>query len=299
MKETFRDKNISKPRLALLAKVCAIIEEYQAQNIKMTLRQLYYQLVARGIIANQLKEYSKLSALLTDARYNGIVDWEAIEDRIRVPVMHAQWKDVAGLIDSAKHSYRLPRWVGQEYYIELFSEKDALSSVLAPIANKWHIHFCVNRGYTSASAMYDLSKRVKRQVIAGKKVVILYLGDHDPSGLDMVRDIQDRLNEFLQYRGDVKVKLIALTMAQVNEYNPPPNPAKITDPRARAYIEEHGNVSWEVDALRPEVMIKLVDETVQSYIDLDKMNVIIEKEKKDMEQVEDFANELVEGDSEE
>ena len=299
-KEQFREKRFGAEKEILLHKIKLIVQEYQNQDIKLTLRQLYYQLVARDIIPNEVKEYQKLSGILTDARYCGLVDWSAIEDRIRVPEMHGEWDNVLDLIQSAKASYRLPRWKEQEFYLELFTEKDALSSVLQPIADRFHIHFCVNRGYTSASSIYDLSKRVIEQIQNEKKVKILYLGDFDPSGQDMLRDIRDRLTELLEqgdeyysFEENVEVIPIALTMAQVKQYNPPENPAKLSDPRAKWYIREYGNKSWEVDALRPEVMIKLVENTILELIDIDKYNAVIKQEKKDMGIVEDFAEKLV------
>ena len=303
MKEQFRHKKISEPRLRLLEKAIGIITEYQKQGIKMTLRQLYYQLVARDVIKNLVSEYKKLGTLLKDARYNGIVDWDAIEDRIRVPSIPSQWNDVLGLIRSAKTAYRLPRWKDQEYYVELFTEKDALSSVLEPIANKLHISFCVNRGYTSASAIYELSKRVMDKIEDDKKVVVLYLGDYDPSGLDMVRDIKDRLKELLE-EGEttihdfdewVEVVPVALTREQIDKYNPPPNPAKLSDTRAKAYVAKYGSSSWEVDALRPEIMIKIVEDSIAQFLDTKKYNEVMRQEEKDMEQLEEFAKKLKRG----
>jgi hypothetical protein len=312
MKEKFRDKSFGNAiRIKLdethyweavtqdVIRHCEeIVNEYIKQGIKLTLRQLYYQMVARGFIPNHDKVYDKLSVLLTDARYNGLIDWEAIEDRVRVPKMHAEWDNVLGLIKSAKYSYRLPRWADQPYYIELFTEKDALSSVLQPIADDWHIHFCVNRGYSSASAMYDLGKRIKERVEAGKRCIILYLGDHDPSGLDMLRDITERNTEFLTKGRDYtypafEVVPIALTTAQVRQYSPPPNPAKLTDPRAVWYIAKYGDKSWEVDALRPEVMIKLVNETIAKYVDMPKLRAVKQKEQQDIKSIEDFAKTLL------
>lgn len=130
MKEKFRDKKFGKDNLEMLEKIMEVVEEFERQKIKLTLRQLYYQLVSRGIIPNVQKEYARLSSLLTDARYCGLIDWEAIEDRIRVPEIPQEFDDVLDLIEAAKNSYRLPRWEGQKYYVELYTEKDALSSVL-------------------------------------------------------------------------------------------------------------------------------------------------------------------------
>ena len=303
MKEQFRTKKISSQRLALLEQAQTIIDHYQTLEIKMTLRQLHYQLVKGNIIENTVREYKKLGELLIDARYNGLVDWDAIEDRLRVPTMHSAWDNIDDLVKSAIYSYRLPRWRGQRHYLELFSEKDALSSVLAPIADKWHIHFCVNRGYSSATAMYDLSKRIAGQLELGRMVKILYLGDHDPSGLDMIRDIHTRITEFLKPRDTLsaikglfqklEVVHIALTMPQIKKYNPPPNPARITDPRAKAYIAQFGNVSWEVDALKPEVMMAIVDKAIEQYVDTNLMDAIKLKEDREKKALREFAKTLV------
>jgi len=274
---------------AVFSKIVEIVDEFQTQGYRMTLRQLYYQLVSRDIIANQASEYAKLSTLLTEARMYGLIDWNFIEDRIRIPKMASQWKDIPSIVDSAIQSYRKDRWVGQDNYIEVWVEKDALSGVLEPITRKYHCNLMVNRGYSSASAMHDSSIRFKRQERQGKKTFILYLGDHDPSGMDMVRDIQERLDIF---GCNVEVKRIALNMEQINQFNPPPNPAKITDPRAKKYIEEFGNTSWELDALSPKDLNKLLDTEVQKLLDLEPYNEVCRIEGWEKEQLTQVADEI-------
>jgi len=291
MREQFREKRFQKKSKELLLQTIDILNEYKQKDIVVTLRQLYYQLVARGFIPNTDKEYRKLSGLLTDARYCGLIDWNAIEDRVRIPHKHSEFDDVLDLVHVARNSYRLDRWQDQDYYIELFTEKDAISSVLKPIADDWHIYLNVNRGYTSATAMYDSSKRFLDKMNDGKKCVLLYLGDHDPSGLDMIRDITDRLSEF---GAVVDVKSIALTLDQVNKYNPPPNPAKLSDSRAKWYVSHFGKTSWEVDALPPDVMINLVNSSILDFVDIEKLNMVKKQEKKDMKQLEEFAKSLEE-----
>lgn len=285
MKEQFRTKKFSNENLARLEQITEVIESYQSQGIQLTLRQLYYQLVAADLITNSLKEYSKLSNLLTDARYAGLVDWESIEDRIRKPSLPQTFEDAKELLRAAVHSYKLDLWEDQDNYVELYTEKDALSSILAPIANKYRIPFSVNRGYSSASSMYDAAQRFKEH--HDKQCVLLYLGDHDPSGLDMVRDIGARLFEF---GAEVNVHHIALTFEQIKQYEPPPNPAKFSDPRAKAYVAEHGRTSWEVDALKPQVMIKLVSKSIEEYIDEDKKDAVLKREKMETEAIEEFAD---------
>ena len=132
----------------LLAQTIKVVEEYGAQGYRLTLRQLYYQLVSQDIIPNLQREYSRLGRLLTQARMAGLVDWNIIEDRIRVPKMASEFEDIPDLVDAAIASYRRDRWAGQENYIEVWVEKDALSGVLEPITRKYHCHLMVNRGYS-------------------------------------------------------------------------------------------------------------------------------------------------------
>ena len=278
MKEQYRTINFQKKNLFLLEKIGEILEEYSMKGIKVTLRQLYYQLVARDIIPNKVSEYRKLSTLLTDARYNGKIDWDAIEDRTRIPKIPNTFIDIQDLLRTASRSYQLDRWEEQNYYVELWTEKDAISSVISPITTKYQVPVVVCRGYASASAMYESAQRFDSE----KTKIILYLGDHDPSGLDMDRDIQERLNEF---GADVKVIRIGLTQEQIKKYNPPTNPAKITDPRAREYIFNYGNTSWEVDALRPEVLQKLIEESILKYLDLKKYEQVQQKEREDIKEM--------------
>ncbi len=289
----------------LLQQIINITEAYREQNIILTGRQLYYQLVAKGIIPNALEIYKRSSKFSTDARYGGFVDWEAIEDRGRVPERKSQWDNVKELIESAVSQYRLPRWEGQDEYLELYTEKQALESIFKPIADKWHIYFGYNKGYSSASTMYDLAERLKEQIEMGKDVTILYFGDHDPSGLDMVRDMQDRLTEFLTKGNDpldelivydaFNVHQVALNIKQVRQYNPPPNPAKFKDPRAKDYIDEFGAQSWEVDALPPEVLRNLTEQAILEHLDLDKYNEVLQQEKDEIQKLRDFADTLATG----
>ena len=286
-----------KDQSELLDNIQSIVNSYMAQGITLTNRQLYYQLVAAAIIPNADEVYKRICKFLTDARYGGFIDWDSIEDRGRTPVKHAEWNDVNDLINSAVSSYRLPRWSDQEFYIELFCEKEAMGSILKPVADKFHIYFGTNKGYSSAATMYELAQRIKEQIIKGKMCQVLYMGDHDPSGLDMVRDINDRIGEFLT-NGDNPVSLdfevihLALKIEQVKHFNPPSNPAKITDPRAAWYIKQYGRVSWELDALKPEVLIKLAEQGIMNCLNVKKYNAWIKREKEEIQKLKDFAKKI-------
>lgn len=258
-----------------IAWMSRIVEEYQKQGLRLTARQLYYQFVARDLIPNTPRSYQNLTTLLTNARYAGLIDWDAIEDRGREPNTPSEWETVADLTESACRAFRLPRWDGQENYVELWVEKQALAGVLEPLASEFHVTLMVNKGYSSASAMFESAKRFARRH-RDHECVLLYLGDHDPSGEDMVRDIGDRLREFGVRNLDVRK--LALTMTQIRKYNPPPNPAKVTDSRYAAYAAEHGSQSWEVDALPPDVLAKLIRAEFKKLIDTSKLTEIKERE---------------------
>ena len=137
MKQAYIDKkNFHGKTKEILVKIIEIVEEYRQAGYRMTLRQLYYQLVARVIIENKLSEYSKLSRLLTDARLMGLIDWDFIEDRVRVSKMPSQWENISDLIDSAISAFRLERWNNQDYYVEVMVEKNALIGVLEPVCEE-------------------------------------------------------------------------------------------------------------------------------------------------------------------
>lgn len=286
MKEAFRSEKITPAKEAYIERANEILEEYADQNLRLTLRQLYYQLVARDFIPNLVQEYSKLSRIMVFGRMNGLVDWDYIEDRLRRPWIPYWNEGPADALKDTIDQYRLDRQAGQENYIELWTEKDAVSNILKQCSDFYHIRLVVNRGYTSCSAIKDAAERFKYQ---SGDPLILYVGDHDPSGLDMIRDIHDRLEEFDPRH--FHVEHVALTWSQIEEFKPPPNPAKITDPRAKWYFEEFGSESWELDALRPEVLKKIVDEAIEQYVDLDKFLMICRKEDRDKKKLEKIMKE--------
>lgn len=297
MKESFDDWTPRKAETqALILKCAEIIEEYTEQRLVLTLRQLFYQCVTRMIVPNTERAYKNLGVTVSKARVAGYLDWGAIEDRGRQPKIPSEFENLTELVEAALRSYRLDRWAGQQYYAELWVEKDALASVLAPLAREFHVPLMVNKGYSSQSAMYASAKRIMfgcevderhRSHLDERPAKIMYLGDHDPSGQDMVRDIQRRLNLYTRDAYDIHVQTVALTTAQVREYDPPPNPTKLKDPRAEKYIELHGYECWEVDALDPSTLQSLIRFEFEHIIDITMMDKIKEQEVRDKKTLRD------------
>ena len=294
VKIKFREIRMGKANKERLGTINGIIEEYQDEGYVLTLRQLYYQLVSRDIIPNKQAEYSKLSTLLKEGRMAGIVDWDAIEDRLRKPYKPSSFDSPQDILEACINQYELPRMEGQNIYLEVWVEKDALSGVLKRVTEKYHVPILVNRGYSSASAMYDSFMRfVRNGAYKERPVKVLYLGDYDPSGLDMIRDIRERIIEFqegynygtLVEQMQFSVEPIALTREQIEQYNPPPNPAKVTDPRAKDFIKKHGRTSWEVDALRPEVLNALLRDAILENINESLYLDIVNREDADKEKL--------------
>ena len=176
----------------------------------------------------------------------------------------------------------LDKWEGQPNYVEVWVEKDALVDIVGQACGSIDTPFFSCRGYTSQSEMWAAAQRFIRQNRIRDNCFIIHLGDHDPSGIDMTRDIQERL---WMFGADVEVKRVALTMEQVQTYNPPPNPAKITDSRCGKYMEEFGDESWELDALEPQMMTRLIRDEVTALRDDDTYYAVCEREAKEKEEL--------------
>jgi hypothetical protein len=264
VKAKFLEKGFRAEGLKTIAQCNMIIAEYQAAGYTLTLRQLYYQLVARGSIRNADTEYDKLGTLMNNARLAGLVDWDAIEDRTRSLKALAHWASPGEIVAACAKQYRVDLWATQKYRPEVWVEKDALAGVVAVPAQRYDVAYFACRGYPSVTALYEASLRYYAYEQAGQVPYIIHLGDHDPSGIDMTRDIENRLGIF---GIDIEVNRVALNLDQVRLYNPPPNPAKVTDSRYASYLAEYGDESWELDALEPSVLDELVTDAIEELLD--------------------------------
>lgn len=282
MKEFFTDTNFGDASRSVIAWMDGIVTTYLADGLSLTLRQLYYRLVASDKIPNTEKSYKRIGRILADARMAGLVDWAAIEDRERAVVVHQTWSGPESILRAAARSVCYDHWAEQDQRVEVWVEKKALIDVVARGCQRYRAPHFACKGYTSATSLYDAAQRFGEDV-----VVILYLGDHDPSGLDMPRDIASRLEVF-GATGTV-VKPIALTRAQIDHYGPPPNPAKMTDSRYKRYRQEHGSQSWELDALEPSVLIALVHDEIKRLIDHNVFAETLVRETRDAAAIREFT----------
>lgn len=290
MKQQFKDIQFRQATLQIIEHANFIIEQYQADGYDLTLRQVYYQFVARNLFPedkrwrwtgsrwvkdpdgtkNAEPNYSMLGTIINNGRLAGLIDWDAIRDRTRSIGQNSHWNSPAEIIQTCAHSYKIDTREDQDVYLEAWVEKEALVGVLERACQELDIPWFACRGYVSQSAMYEAARRCKYK--NADKVVILHLGDHDPSGIDMTRDNNDRLEMF---GVDVTLERLALNMDQVEHYNPPSDPAKMTDSRYGAYMEKYGEESWELDALEPKVIIDLITDAVKKYTDPEKQRLLL------------------------
>lgn len=287
-REAFIAKRFKSSSVKIIGQANQIIAEYQAKGFTLTLRQLYYQFVARDLIKNQQSEYKRLGAVINDARMAGLIDWDAIEDRTRYLRSIAHYAGPAAFIETMSRRYAEHLWGDQPYYVEVWIEKDALVGVIERVCNEFRVPYFPCRGYNSQSEQYVAGKRLKRQLAKGKKVTVFHLGDHDPSGINMTTDNQDRLMTFARSIS-VDVVRLGLNMNQVEEYGPPPNPAKDTDTRFAQYAEQFGDECWELDALSPEVIEGLVRDAIEGVLDHDKFEAAREAEQHNEELLEKLS----------
>ncbi len=228
------------------------VEVINAAGAAMTVRQVYYQLVARHVVANNRSQYQLVSNLLVQARRDGVVGWDQIEDRQRKPREVSMWSDLPDFIKTVAVAYRRDVWQDQEQLVECWLEKDAISGIFMDVLRPFGVTLNVGRGYDGWSSINAAAER--------SPDVVLYFGDFDPSGEDMVRSLEERLNDLGCYPD---IEKVALTLEDIERYHLPPDFAKTTDSRAAAFVARYGTrSSVELDALPVDVLRERVQEAV-------------------------------------
>ncbi|HCG6305613.1 TPA: hypothetical protein NJ145_004162 [Vibrio parahaemolyticus] len=281
-KEFYKHWRPNEKSEALVSIAQSIIEDYQREGYTLTLRQLYYQFVARDLIENSERSYKNLGTVITKARMAGLLDWEAIEDRNREHKEFWFQEDETSVIERLPNYIQFDQWDRQPFYVEVWVEKEALGNVVSRACDPYLVPHMSCKGYLSASEAWRAGKRYEQKLYDGKRCVLIHLGDHDPSGIDMTRDNRDRIDLFTRIPQEVEVVRLALNRDQIDQFNPPPNPAKITDSRAKEYIKRFGSTSWELDALEPQVMTEMIQSEIDKYIDERIWNEVA-NEQKDVE----------------
>lgn len=279
-------KKFSKAHLDVIEGVNKIIGEYESKGFSLTLRQIYYQFVSRGWMPNKDAEYNRLGNIVSEGRLAGLISWTAIEDRNRNLMGLQTQKSPSAAVRRARETYRIDKWADQLWRPEVWVEKAALEGVIGGICNELQVDFFACRGYNSQSEQWRAGRRFAGYIQKGQRPIIFHLGDHDPSGIDMTRDNRDRLSMFAGI--PVMVQRLALNMPQIEELNPPPNPAKMTDSRFADYQEKFGDESWELDALDPTVIRGLISDAILRIRDEAKWDDMLLRETADLRMLDEM-----------
>lgn len=266
----------------------SILRQYQ---MPLTLRQIFYRLVADCNYPNTSSAYCHLSKQLVQARKEGIVDKNMIEDRSRdflggdygfsniEDYLNSRFNEFL----SSPKVYSRNMWNDQPEFVVVFVEKDALSRVLSNVADHYNVMTAVSRGYASYTYIIQIIERFP----IDKETTVLHFADHDPSGLDMTRDLQNRLSNYSLYPlRIIQVERIALSYDQVHDFNLSPNPTKSADPRIDRYVSQFGEQCWELDAIDPNGLQRIAEEAIVRHIDRAAWKSTLERQELERKQLE-------------
>ncbi len=262
--------------------ISAAREILKLQN-PMTLRQTYYQLVAKHIVDNNKNEYQKLSNALVWARQQELIPWGWLEDRTRQPRQVNMWSNLQDFFETVKISYRKDVWENQENYVVVWVEKDALSGIFQRAVDIYGVTLIVGRGYNSWSVKKELADMFRAY---GKKPVVLYFGDFDPSGEDIFRDIEESFG-FFQISLK-KIEKISLTKNDINKYNLPADFAKKSDTRSKKFIAKNGDMAVELDALPVDILREKIKNGIEKYLDMEKFKIVLGEQSQEQYEIEEF-----------
>lgn len=274
-----------------------ILDDLYARGYNATLRMLHYKFVSQNIYKNTQENYKRLGKIISRAREAGMIDWNHLKDRIRTFEAVDTYRSASEFMKSHLGYFRLDLWDGQETRCEVWCEKDASIEAVAKATQYYRVPYMACRGYMSSSAMWAAGH--ERMLRGGhRRYVILHLGDHDPSGVAMTEDIRQRLYMFssphprLPNRPEIEVRRICLNMDQIKKFKPAANFAKESDPRWPAYSAQYGSKSWELEALDPDVIVALIQTEIESLMDMEKFEGMLDSETEIRERLARIADRI-------
>lgn len=266
-------------------KLIELAAEILAETHPMTVRQVYYQLVSRQAIKNSRSAYGAVCTALRDARLDGTIPWEHIEDRLRRPRCVSMWDDLVDFGKAVRRSYRRDVWNTQPGVLEAWLEKDALSGIFEEVLEPYGVTLNVGRGYDGWSSIHEAAERYGAGdgSDGGPLVKVIYFGDHDPSGEDMLRSLRERLADL---GSRPAIERVAILREDIERHNLPPDFAKKSDTRAKAFIETHGDQAVELDALPVTVLRQRLKDAVEARMDMDALAAVRRAEKADLRRLD-------------
>lgn len=252
-----------------------------------TLRQLFYRLISRGVLPNSQADYKRLGTLMTRARESKIVPRRWLVDHTRSTDKPSSWSGLNDFADTVREAYRKDYWASLDHHVEVFVEKDAVAGTIQPATRENDVSLHVCRGYASVSFAGEIAEEWRR---IKKPIFAYYLGDFDPSGFDIERDLREKLERYSGrtcYGPEDDPRFIdpdqdgfAWTRLGVNksdfdEFDLVRLPIKRGDCRAKGFVDRHGTFGAEIDAIPPTELRRRVTAAIDEHIDFDRWNKLI------------------------
>ena len=262
-----------------------------AEQNPMTIRQLFYRLVSVNVIPNDLASYQRVSEAMTKSRDDGRCPFDWIADRSRPIYEVGAFIDAVEYADTVRGGYRKDYWATQPEHVELWVEKDAIIGSIEDVCGKLGVTIRVGRGYWSTTAAHNIAEHFAS---IEKPITAFYLGDHDPSGCDIPRDLEERVHAYNS--GDFVLERLAIHKADIAAFNLPPLPLKKksdgtdSDPRAMKFRREHGGEAVELDALPPIELRRRIEEAVKKHTDAAAWDLAVEIEIAEKGRIADAVN---------
>jgi len=259
-------KRRGRPRGALGATAVGIrdgVAELTGSYDRMTVRQVFYALEVRGIVEKTEKGYGQVQTQVLKMRREGLLDWDFITDGTRWQRKPASWDTGEDFLRQMAHTYRRDLWQDQDVRVEIWLEKDALADIVSDVTSKWDVPLMVSRGQSSATFLYNAAKQAERAWQLAEATTFVYaMYDHDAGGQRASRTVE---RELPAYAPDTPIvfEQIAVTEAQIRDWDLPTRPAKTSDPQAAKF----GPVAVELDAINPDRLVDLVDSVIRRHVD--------------------------------
>lgn len=260
----------------------AIKQEFDEQQPPMTVRQMFYRMVVAGFVTKDLSGYRRVQQQLLKMRRRAAIPHGWITDNTRWVRKPRTYESLIDALMHMQEYYRRALWSRQSEYIEIWLEKEALAGVVNAVTQHYDVPLFVARGYSSETFIFEAAENMKG---VDKPIHVYHFGDYDPSGRDMSRDIQERLRSF---GVDFTFTRVAVTPAQIRDYDLPTDFASVKDSRTKRY----GNLAVQLDAIPPSVLRQLVQGVIEQHINVHELRVTEHIEQQERETISGFLAEL-------
>jgi hypothetical protein len=287
-----RNRRRGRPADPRLIKLDDALVEIVERHGKITCRGVFYQAVKHTLVEKTDDQCKLIERRLLKLRREGRIPYRRIVDESRIVYGNQRFNGLSELADEAATLYRRDYWACSDVAVQVWVEKRGLAGLLIPtVCSKWGLDLYVAAGQMSETYLYVAGTEILQ---SGKTTYVYALTDFDPGGQTIFKTLRDGSKAapggISRFCGSVPVKVrqIALTRGQVSRWKLPTRPAKKTDRRAAKFIERHGDISVELDAIEPAKLTALVDDAIARHFaaeELDRLRLVEDAERETVRQV--------------